>query len=50
LPQHSAGCAHLPVAFVCLEEGGVLLRLASVTALVLLAVIISGAIWGLATL
>jgi hypothetical protein len=38
------------VAFAYLEEDGALLSLALIAALVLLAVIISGAIWGFTTL
>ena len=38
------------VAFAYLEEDGALLSLALIAALVLLAIIISGAIWGLTTL
>jgi len=38
------------VAFAYLEEDGALLSLALIAALVLLAVIISGAVWGLTAL
>jgi heme/copper-type cytochrome/quinol oxidase subunit 4 len=38
------------VAFAYLEQDGALLSLALIAALVLLAVIIPGAIWGLTTL